>query len=254
MTPEQFELHAAIEDSHWWFIGRRFIIHNLVSSIILRTSSGRVLVDMGCGTGGNLSSFKKTFECTGIDISRDAILLAKRRFPEVNFICGGLEKQTYIAIEKADVVLLLDVLEHINNDVSFLEGLLGMLKKGSHLLITVPAHMALWSPHDDFHGHFRRYSRDELLSKFKDLNSEIRMLSYYNTALYPIIRSVRYFTRLTKRTWGKAHTDLSLPPQLINTFLTKIFAAECRWLVNLVDQPSRTLPFGVSIISLLRKN
>ena len=128
------------------------------------------------------------------------------------------------------------------------------MKQGAMLLMTVPSDMSLWSPHDEFHGHFRRYSRNELLFKFGDLPVTIRLLSYYNTTLYPIIKSVRCFTKLTRQTWGEAHTDLSIPPKFMNTFLTKIFASESRWLINRLDQPNRTLPFGVSIISLLRKN
>lgn len=254
MTPDQFELHAKIEDSHWWFVGRRHIVENLIGSSICNQSV-KNLVDMGCGTGGNISISQDTLECTGIDISEDAISFAKRRFPKVDFICAGLEKEVYPIIEKADIVLMMDVLEHIENDSGFLSDFISRLKKGAHMLITVPAEMSLWSPHDEFHGHFRRYSKNELFVKFKDLPVSIRLLSYYNTMLYPIIRSVRGFTKLTKQTWGQAHTDLSTPPKFINTLLTKIFASESRWLINRVDQPNRTtFPFGVSIISLLRKN
>lgn len=254
MTPDQFELHAKIEDFHWWFVARRQIIANIVATATCDKTPMR-LVDIGCGTGGNVSIFQESFDCIGIDISEHAIDFAVSRFPGINFITSEVCKTIYPIIEKADILFLLDVLEHIENDSRFLMEITSNMKQGALLLITVPSDMALWSPQDEFHGHFRRYSKNELLLKFNDLPVSIRLLSYYNTLLYPIIRSIRGFTKLTKQTWGEAHTDLSTPPKFINTLLTKIFASESRWLVNRVDQPNRmTFPFGVSIISLLRKN
>ena len=253
MTPAQFQLHAKIEDSHWWFVGRRYIIQSLVDSLF-RSKHDKILIDMGCGTGGNLSTFRGEFDCTGIDLSSDAILLAKKRFPTINFICAGLEEEACVCIEKADVVLLLDVLEHIRNDMGFLFDLVGRLKKGSHLLITVPAEMALWSPHDDFHGHFRRYSKNDLFDMLIALPVSIRLLSYYNIWLYPAVKIIRSFTNLTGKAWGKAETDLSVPPKFINTILSLIFSSESRWLINRIDQHCVTkLPFGVSLIALVRK-
>jgi SAM-dependent methyltransferase len=254
MTPDQFELHANIEDAHWWFVGRRHIVANIVATVVYDKPPMK-LVDIGCGTGGNIGYFKQRFDCIGVDISEHAIDFAERRFPDINFICGGVGKKIYPIIEKADMLFLLDVLEHMENDSQFLQEITSHMKQGAMLLMTVPSDMSLWSPHDEFHGHFRRYSMNELLFKFKRLPVSIRLLSYYNTMLYPIIRFVRGFTSLTRQTWGQAHTDLSLPPKFLNSLLTKIFASESRWLINRMDRPHReTLPFGVSIISLLRKN
>lgn len=254
MTPEQFELHAKIEDSHWWFVGRRRIIENIVATVVPDKTPMK-LVDIGCGTGGNISTFHKRFDCIGVDISEHAIDFAVRRFPDINFISVGVGQKIYPIIEKADILFLLDVLEHIENDSQFLREITSNMKQGALLLITVPSNMSLWSPHDEFHGHFRRYSKNDLLFNFNELPVSIRLFSYYNTILYPIIKSARGLTKLTKQTWGKAHTDLSMPPKIFNTLLTKIFASESKWLINRLDQSNRTtLPFGVSIISLLRKN
>ena len=109
MTPDQFELHAKIEDSHWWFVGRRRLIANIVATVVPDKTPMK-LVDIGCGTGGNISNFKKRFDCLGIDISEHAIAFAEKRFPDVNFVCQGTGNKNYSIIEKADIIFLLDVL------------------------------------------------------------------------------------------------------------------------------------------------
>ncbi len=253
MTPEQFELHATIEDTHWWFVGRRRIVENVVGAYLLDETQ-KTLVDVGCGTGGNIGAFQSKFKCIGLDISEHAIDFATRRFQNVTFICGGLEKRIYPIIEKADMLLLLDVLEHIEKDSQFLRDITTHMKPGAHLLVTVPSEMSLWSPHDEFHGHFRRYTKQELLIMFQTLPVSVRLLSYYNSFLYPIIKAIRVFTKLRGKPWGQACTDLSVPAIPINFLLAKLFASEATWLLNLVDQPSKTIfPFGVSVISLLKK-
>ena len=253
MTPEQFELHAKIEDTHWWFVGRRQIVEKIIDASVPGKKQ-KILVDLGCGTGGNIGIFQDKFDCTGLDISEHAIDIARKRFQKVTFISGSLEETTYPITEKADILLLLDVLEHIENDSRFLGDLVTHMKSGAHLLVTAPADTSLWSPHDDFHGHFRRYSREQLIGMLQELPVSVRLLSYYNSFLYPVVKGIRVFTKFRGKPWGEACTDLSMPARPINFLLTKLFAAESRWLLKLVDHPPQTsLPFGVSLISLLKK-
>jgi 2-polyprenyl-3-methyl-5-hydroxy-6-metoxy-1,4-benzoquinol methylase len=78
MQAAQFELHAQIEDRHWWFVGRRRILNDLIRAILPPTHNSTI-VDVGCGTGGNLASLAADYECVGIDSSRHAIELAAAR-------------------------------------------------------------------------------------------------------------------------------------------------------------------------------
>lgn len=253
MTPDQFELHAKIENVHWWFVGRRHVVENVINASCSNKKQ-QTLVDLGCGTGGNLEFFHDNFNCIGVDVSEAAIDFAKKRFQNVNFICADLGKIICPIVQDADILLLLDVLEHIENDAKFMRDLTTNMKRGAHLLVTVPSDMSLWSPHDEFHGHFRRYSKQQLVCLFKELPVSIRLLSYYNSFLYPIIKAIRVFTGLTGKPWGQACTDLSTPVKPINFLLTKLFASESRRLLTVVDKPNRVVfPFGVSIISLLQK-
>lgn len=84
MTPDQFELHATIEDTHWWFVGRRRIVENVVGAYVLDETQ-KTLVDLGCGTGGNIGAFQDKFKCIGLDISEHAIAFCHKKVPKRNF-------------------------------------------------------------------------------------------------------------------------------------------------------------------------
>jgi SAM-dependent methyltransferase len=251
LQTDQFELHAAIEDQHWWFVGRRRIIHRLIQELV---PPGGVIVDVGCGTGGNIGALANTYECVGIDTSTEGVELAKKRFPSIKFVCGMAPDDLGEINARADLFLLLDVLEHIQDDREFFSKLFESIRPGAQVLITVPADMALWSPHDENYGHFRRYDAEQLKAIWADQSASARLLSYFNTALYPVIRLVRAFSRLRKKEWGDAGTDLSLPPVVINTALTSLFGREAKPLVAaLKGKRKQPYGFGVSLVAIIQK-
>ena len=87
MQSAQFQLHAQVEDSHWWFAGRRRIMGDLVRQIV-PPGQRQTVVNVGCGTGANLASMASEYTCVGIDTSREAIELARSRFPGTRFVSG----------------------------------------------------------------------------------------------------------------------------------------------------------------------
>ncbi len=87
MQHEQFQLHADIEQRHWWFVARRQILCRLVAEVLL-PSPETVVIDVGCGTGGNIAALAPQYRCVGIDTSDEAIELARQRFAQVQFIAG----------------------------------------------------------------------------------------------------------------------------------------------------------------------
>ena len=87
MQSEQFELHARIEQRHWWFVARRRIMRAIVEEVA-RPDGRTTVVDVGCGTGANIATLTDGYRCVGIDTSEEAIELATRRFPDVRFVCG----------------------------------------------------------------------------------------------------------------------------------------------------------------------
>ena len=72
MRSEQFELHADIEERHWWFVARRKILGSLIESV-LTPSRATTIIDVGCGTGANLAGLAGRYDCVGIDSSSQAV-------------------------------------------------------------------------------------------------------------------------------------------------------------------------------------
>lgn len=251
MEPIHFELHAGIEDRHWWFAGRRRIARALVERVSA-PGAGRWVVDVGCGTGANLAALASDWRCRGIDASSEAVRLARERFPELEVARAEDPLERADWLREADVVLLMDVLEHVADDFELLSRVLGPLRAGAHVLITVPADPDLWSPHDVSFGHWRRYEAQRLRLTWQGLPVSERMLSGMNARLLPVIRTVRSVRRRLGRAAGRANTDFRLPPAPINSALTSFFAGESARLLRALDgEPG--YPEGASWVAVLRR-
>ena len=143
-----------------------------------------------------------------------------------------------------DAITMLDVLEHIEDDVGSLATIERLLRPGGTFLCTVPAFAFLWSGHDDDAQHKRRYTRPELRAKLEGAGLRVRKISYYNTFLFPPIVSAHYLLGGRRRGSGTALREVATP---LNAVLCRIFAAERHWL------RVGTFPFGVSVLALARK-
>jgi len=254
MQSEQFQLHAQIEERHWWFVARRRILRELVKAISPPAPQrDSIVIDIGCGTGANLNAFSDQFRCVGIDASAEAVELAQRRFPAATFVCGQAPRDVMRWMASARVVLLTDVLEHVADDRRLLRDIVDACPAEAQLLITVPADMRLWSPHDEAFGHYRRYDKDELASLWSNLPVKVRLLSYFNSRLYPAVRAVRRISRMRGHAAGAANTDFKLPMTPANRMLESLFAGECGRLLRAVDRKGAGYGRGVSLIAILQR-
>jgi len=143
----------------------------------------------------------------------------------------------------ADAVLLLDVIEHLDDDVAALETARRALRPGGLLVITVPAYRWLWSGHDVALGHRRRYTTRGLSRVVERAGLSVVHASYFNTLLFPAVA----LTRAWKRLMGDASHDLHRPAPAINRWLERVFALE-RHVV-----PRVALPFGASLLLVARR-
>ena len=240
MEPELLRAQAALEKSHWWFVARRQILDRVMGSLGL-PKDARIL-EAGCGTGGNLPLLARHGEVFAFDASATA-----RRFASqtecAKVASGTLPDQIPFAGEEFDLIVLLDVLEHIADDGAALVALRSRLRPGGRLLITVPALSALWSYHDERHQHFRRYGKGELRARLQDAGFQPLQVTYFNTLLFPLVAGTRVLQRLIG---GAPADDLAPPPQWLNSILREIFAAE-RHVVGRIF-----LPVGVSLLAVAK--
>ncbi len=210
-----------------------------------------LVIDVGCGTGGNIGSLADAYRCVGIDTSEDAIQWARQRFPNVQFIEGRAPDDLGELAREASFITLMDVLEHVSDDFQLLSSLLAPLTPGTYVLVTVPAELALWSPHDESFGHYRRYDSARLRAVWEGLPVETLLFSHYNARLYRVIKTIRTMTRWLHHGAGEHGTDFSMPPAPLNWLLEKYFAGEGEALCEALDKTDEGYGRGVSLIALL---
>jgi SAM-dependent methyltransferase len=246
---ELFVTHARLEDRHWWFTARREILRQLVAAVA-PPRQGLALADVGCGTGGNAAAFAADYRVLGLDPSPDAIALARERFPGVTFERADDPDAIRRHLAGGGAVICTDVLEHVEDDRALFDRIVGALPVGAHLVLTVPANPALWSGHDEIFGHFRRYQPETLRALWRDAPVEVRLMSPFNSRLYPVIRAIRALGRGRP---PRPHGDLGVPAGPFNAMLHRTFAGEAGALVAAIDRGRAPFARGVSLVAILRR-
>ncbi|MGH9963022.1 MAG: class I SAM-dependent methyltransferase, partial [Pyrinomonadaceae bacterium] len=178
MERELYVQMRQVEDEHWWFVGRRKIVRHILSSLPLN-GSARIL-DVGCGTGGNLRLLSEFGQVVGVEHDQNAASIARERNAAA-VTEGSLPNAMPFASGQFDLIIALDVIEHIDDDVGSLATLNELLAPAGYLLLTVPAFPFLWSIHDEEHHHKRRYVAPTLRGVVERAGFELRHLTYYNT-------------------------------------------------------------------------
>ena len=230
-----------VEEAHWWYRGRRAMIARVLDTTPL---PGRCrILDAGCGSGRNMELLARFGTVTGLEpAERSAATARARGVGEV--VRGSLEARLPFESGAFDLITCLDVLEHVEADGAALRELRRVTAGGGRLLVTVPAHRALWGAHDELSGHFRRYTRASLLSTAGAAGwTPSRVTGFNATLLAPIALS-----RLAGKLPGPraaARSDLGRTPAVLGGPLERILAAEAR-IIGL----GVSLPFGVSLVAL----
>ena len=235
MEERLYQQFYAVEDTHWWFKARRTILMTYLAKRV-NVGDSLKLLDVGCGTGAFLADASRYFDVYGTDNSPEAIKFCWQR-GLTNLYVGTLDD--YRAPNPFDVITLLDVIEHIEDDLDALRRARSLLKDGGHVLITVPAYQWLWSVHDEVNHHRRRYTRPRLRDVVTKAGFVIEHMSYFNTILFPIA-AVRRIIAGTLHTREAA--DFEIPGTITNAILCRVFGVE-RYLL-----PRMSFPFGLSVL------
>jgi SAM-dependent methyltransferase len=232
-----------IEQSHWWYTGRRKILTSFVEDICHRVTDRRPrILDVGCGTGANLLMLSQYGDAEGVDISEDALAFCRER---------GLEKVKLGAGEELpyddgtfDLVTALDVVEHMDDDLAGLREMRRVLRPGGRVLLFVPTFMFLWGVQDDVSNHRRRYRLPELQRVLEQAGFEIERMTYANITFFLPILLMRKLMRLTGI---KAESENNINVSALNGVLGSLLGAESVVLRHM------NIPFGVSGLCVARK-
>ena len=241
MHPEEFREMQALEESHFWFAGKRLLLRTLLE--LSGGARGRML-DVGCGTGGVLLSLARDAVVVGID--REELALRFCRDKGLRAVVRGSAAALPFADGSFDACTSFDVLEHVDDEQLLLSELRRVLRPGGRALISVPAFQALWSQHDEMLEHRRRYRRGELLAQVRQAGFAVDWSSYTNFFIFPPALVWRILRRWTGIAPG-LRTDLVMPPAPVNRALVGLYHCEAMLLRRV------RLPFGVSVACVARR-
>lgn len=245
MDASEYDKMYHLEESNWWYASRRDLVLKMIALIdnSLLEKPFKIL-DTGCGTGINLKYLQILGDAYGLDISKDALRFSKSRGLS-SLICGSADSLPF-KNDLFDLVLALDVIEHIDDDLSAVRELNRVLKPGGRLIITVPAFQFLWSGHDMAVHHRRRYTRSGILSILRLGGFENEKATYWNFFLFLPVATIRLLKRF-HRSGDEMQTDLAELPWLINGLLHGLIGIE-NLILEQID-----LPLGVSVMCICRK-
>jgi SAM-dependent methyltransferase len=245
MDPSEYDKMYRLEEANWWYVGRRDLVLKMAAQVDNGLSDKPLkILDAGCGTGINLKYFQILGDVYGLDISKNALIFSRiRGLPSL--ICGSVDKLPF-KNGLFNLVLALDVIEHIDEDISAVMELNRVLKPGGCLIITVPAFRFLWTDHDLAVHHKRRYTRSGLLNILQLGGFETERATYWNSFLFLPVATVRLLKRFY-RSGDDIQTDLAKLPSPLNGLLLGLIRIENEILKRFDS------PVGISVICICRK-
>jgi len=153
------EIHDIQTTRHPWEIARLKALQQILASELFE---GITVLDVGCGDGfisRELFAHLQRKNITAVDIN-----LSDEWVVELTNLSQGIRYQQEMPHEgRYDLIMLLDVIEHIEFDKTFLANVVDRYSAGKgKVVITVPAFQSIYGRHDAFLGHYRRYNLSEL--------------------------------------------------------------------------------------------
>ncbi len=221
-------------ERHWWWRSREEHLVDLMRTMY----PGRddlAIMDVGCGDGLFFDALLEFGTPEGIEPT--AAMLSDR--PKPGTIYEVPLDEDFQPDKQYDLVLMLDVVEHIDDDLGFLRNAKRLLKPNGKMVITVPAFNLIWTAHDDLNHHKRRYTKSMMLSVANEAGLRVRSMKYFDQWTFPAKMAIRLKERLLPNPNPRPP---EVPQEWLNTLLTRI----CRFEHKTVGR--LPLGFGSSLL------
>jgi SAM-dependent methyltransferase len=241
----EFATMLALDERHWWYRGRRRVLAAVLDGLALPPHSE--LLDAGSGSGRTLDELSRYGHAHGIELNPLGVAAARSR-GHADVREAPVEAIPF-ADASFDLVTCLDVIEHTDDDVVSLRELRRVTRPGGRLVVTVPAHPALWSRHDEVNGHRRRYTRRSLAHAAEGAGWEVLRRTGFNV----VYLAPAALVRLARRNGSEAEVDadagseLALTPPRLDAALELPLRAEAALVRRGVN-----LPTGLSLLAVMR--
>ena len=205
-------------DSHWYYTSKGRALLQMLNGV-----RGDSVLDVGAGSG----VFARQLLDAGV--CRRAVCV-DTRYPNERverYNDGEIRFTPKANGVEADIILMMDVLEHVDDDVSLVRQYIESMPSGSKVLVTVPAFDFLWSGHDVFLGHRRRYTLFSIENCLQTAGLSILRSRFFFGALFPAVFCMRLVNRWqSKHGTLDARSALRLYPPPINRALIYIHDCE----------------------------
>jgi SAM-dependent methyltransferase len=239
-----------VEDRHFWFRARNYLITTLVERIARRFPPRYRVLEVGCVNGNVLRHLVRVCRgatVVGMDLFAEGLGCARDRAgcPVVQGNAGCTPFRIGF-----DLVGIFDVLEHCPDDMQVLRDLHALLVPGGVLLLTVPAGKVLWSYFDEISHHCRRYEAPELAEKLRQAGFHLELVTHYMAAIYPLVRLIRRLRTQDQRSRdggldaiSALRSEFTMVPQRTR------FLRWCCGPRRLGSVLGNRLPFGTSLVA-----
>jgi 2-polyprenyl-3-methyl-5-hydroxy-6-metoxy-1,4-benzoquinol methylase len=226
--------YVEAEQSNAWFVKRKELVYSLLASFSRRSA----ILEIGCGSGYILDHLQKNgfMNVSGVDSSKNFLKYYK-----------NIKKSTKLIVQKNkyDLILLLDVIEHVRKEETLLKKIYAMLKQDGILIISAPAYGFLWSHHDDLNKHYRRYTKSSLNVILNKNNFLIKRSTYWNSIMLPPIFLIKQIEKML----NIKKSNIESTPTWFNGIYKLILSVE-----NIFVRSGVSLPFGLSIFTVAKKH
>jgi hypothetical protein len=211
------------EESHWYFQAKQIPLLRYFARCN-ETMSGKLnILDVGAGTGffshGLLTKFNDLinsvalvdtgYDADGVFTDHGHNIVRTRSLPDRI---------------SASLILLMDVLEHVGDDAGFLADVRKRGEGLNYFFVTVPAFTSLWSRHDEFLGHHRRYTRSSLSAVLEAKGFSVKRTYYLYASIFPVV----YLVRRLRRESACLGSDLKPASAAVNSLLKVVLGFEHR--------------------------
>jgi len=244
----EFNLMAQ-QSEHRWYKARAAFLKDVLDKVTPLNGRSLRILDLACALGGNFPLLARYGRPIGLDISPIAISSSFKR--GMAMVQADAQMLPF-ADESLDIVVALDVFEHLPRDRKGLSECMRVLGPGGWLIFNLPACPALFSDHDRAFDHYRRYTKKELWQKLSSAGFDVKSINCWSFSLFPVVFFVRCILQKILKTFNislESGSDFKYPVPGVVLKTMGLLA----WIERGLIQKGFSLPWGVSLFGYAQK-